>query len=72
MLFVEIDEIKAQEQINGGGFLSCLAGGMAGALIGTIAGLIPSAVTGDLDYMKQSAAAGTSLGIWVGAGAPLP
>ena len=70
--FEEIIDWNEQESINGGGVMSCVAGGMAGALIGAFVGLIPSVVTGDATYIKQSVIAGTSLGIWAGAAAPAP
>ena len=70
--FEEIIDWNEQESINGGGVVSCVAGGMAGAIIGSFVGLIPTVVTGDTTYIKQSVVACTSVGIWVGAGTPVP
>ncbi len=70
--FEEISMVEAIEDINGGGILSCIAGGMAGAIVGTFVGIVPAAATGNAKYIKQSVIAGTSAGVWVGAGCPLP
>lgn len=70
--FEELSLEEVQENINGGGVLSCVAGGLAGAIIGAYVGLIPSVVTGDASYIKQSVVTGATAGVWVGAGCPLP
>lgn len=57
--------------INAGGLLSAVAGGLAGGLIGTFAGLIPAAVTGNPSYIVKLAVTCGTAGVWVGAGCPM-
>lgn len=70
--FMEITEAELTENVNGGGLLSCIAGGIAGAIVGAYVGIVPAVITGDGDYLAQSVITGTSVGIWAGAGCPLP
>lgn len=68
------EELNSHEVliIDGGGIISSLAGGLAGGMIGAVVGLIPAAVTGDVSYITKTATAVGAVGVWVGAGAPLP
>lgn len=64
--------VKELETIDGGGFLSMVAGGLAGALIGVHAGMVAYAVTGDVSTIGKGTIIGASAGMYVGAGCPLP
>lgn len=67
----EMQEIELLD-LNGGGGVSAVAGGIAGTMIGAFAGLIPAAATGDISYVKKGAVTGGTVGVWAGMGCPLP
>ncbi len=69
MCELTVDEMLCVE---GGGIVSCVAGGLAFALIGAIVSLPFAAVTGDGAIVGKAATLSGSVGMWVGAGCPLP
>ncbi len=60
------------QYVEGGGVMSMVAGGLAFAMIGGFVALPVSAITGDLSYMGKMATFCGGIGIYVGAGCPLP
>jgi len=64
--------ISELNNIDGGGFLSCAAGGVAFAMIGAIVSLPVAAVTGDASVIGHTAILAGSVGMYVGAGCPFP
>ena len=69
--FIELNENEVHE-IDAGGVVSCVAGTMAGGLIGAIVSLPYAAYKGSLSSVGHAAIAGASAGAYVGAGCPLP
>lgn len=69
--FEEIEK-NEMESINGGGLLSCAAGALAGALIGSIVALPGAAISGKPSAVGHGAILGASAGAFVGGYAPAP
>lgn len=69
MIEMSLDEMST---VDGGGLISCIAGGVAFAMIGTILALPYAAVTGNGSAVAKMAVFAGSIGMWVGAGMPLP
>lgn len=69
--FVVLNENEIEE-LNGGGVASAFAGTLAGALIGTFVSLPYAAYKGDASIIGHAAIMGGSVGMYVGAGCPLP
>lgn len=69
MCELTLDELTA---VDGGGVISCVAGGVAFAMIGAIVSLPIAVATGDASVVGHTAILAGSVGMWVGAGCPLP
>lgn len=70
--FNEIFNNEDLDNINGGGFLSMVAGTVAGAMIGSLVTLPYAVYKHDIHVTARSAIAGGSVGGFVGSGCPLP
>lgn len=70
----KFEELKENEcvEIDGGGFASLFAGGLAGGMIGAIVSLPYAAYKGNGKIVAKAAIAGASAGAYIGAGCPLP
>lgn len=58
--------------ITGGGVVSLVAGGLAGALIGFYVSIPVAIVSNDPSVIAKGAILGGSAGAYIGAGCPLP
>ena len=69
-----MNELSVNELIavEGDGIISCLAGGVAFALIGTFVSAPVALAVGDASIVGKVATAAGSVGLYVGAGCPLP
>lgn len=58
--------------VNAGGVISAVAGGIAGAMIGTMGALVPAVIYRDSNIVVKAAITGGTVGVWAGVGFPLP
>lgn len=68
----EVLNEREYQELNGGGVVSCVAGAMAGAIIGTMVSLPYAAYKGSASAVGHAAILGASVGAYAGAGCPLP
>lgn len=69
--FINLKQDEMQD-INGGGLVSMVAGGLAGAIIGVYVTLPVALIKNDASIVAKGAILGGSVGAYVGAGCPLP
>ncbi|MBP3593771.1 MAG: hypothetical protein J6J44_04530 [Lachnospiraceae bacterium] len=69
-----MNELSVNELVvvEGGGIISCLAGGVAFALIGTVVSAPVALAVGDASIVGKTATFAGSIGLYVGAGCPFP
>lgn len=69
--FITLKHDEMQD-VNGGGFISMVAGALAGAIIGTYVSLPVAVIKNDASIVGKGAILGGSAGAYIGAGCPMP
>lgn len=64
--------VEMLSEVEGGGFLAMVAGGLAFGLLGSILSLPVAAFAGDGSIVAETAMTSGSIGMWIGAGMPMP